>query len=190
MKNLAPAVFAIALILGPASVLADQNSFQAPSAQMRQAFQYMEQAHMKVDQLHAQARLATLSSLSLAHRTLLAQVVGQLAISSNPNLDAAARTIDASLSQAEGRAILNISQSLEAQSRQIMDAARQQMMAATPSGPQGSPEMGGPREHHMMMYQTHPQSTDPGTILLLMSLHGLEPFGPQHAIFMSTGRRS
>jgi hypothetical protein len=184
MKSLVRAVFATALMLVPATAFADQNSYPAPSAQMRQAFQYMEQAHAKVDQLHAQARLAILNSLSLAHRNLLAQVVGQLAISSSPNLSAAARTIDVSLSQAEGRSILNISQSLEAQSRQIMDAARQQIEAANSSAPQGAPGVGGPREHHMMFYEAHPQSTDPGTILLLMSLHGLEPFGPQHAMFM------
>jgi hypothetical protein len=194
MKSISLAVLAAAIVVLPAIGLADTSPFATPSPQMRQAFQYMEQAHAKVDQLHAQARLAMLNALSPAHRTLLAQVVGQLAISPSPNVNQAARTLDGSLSQGEGRTILSISQSLENQSRQIMEAAHQQMMAAMP--PPGPPGPAGPAMaagqaaarpglRHNMFYVSHAeQSKDPGAILLSMSAHVLEPFGPEHALML------
>jgi hypothetical protein len=195
MKSISLAVLAAVIVILPAMGLADQGSYATPSPQMRQAFQYMEQARVKVDQLHAQARMAMLSALSPAHRTLLAQVVGQLAISPSPNVNQAARTLDASLSQGEGRTILSISQSLENQSRQIMEAAHQQMMAAMPPpGPPGpsEPVMAGPGQapgraglrHNVFFVSHEDQGKDPGAILLSMSAHVLEPFGPDHALMM------
>lgn len=183
MKNVPFAVLAIALMVAPTSAFADSNSSATPSPQMQAAFQYMEQAHAKVEQLHSQARLAALNALSPAHRTLLAQVVGQLAIAPNPDINAAAHTIDNSLSQAEGRSIVNISSSLETQSRQIMDAAHQQMMRANPQGEPGpgGPGMGGRPMDQPYMTMHHEgmegsaQSNDPGMILLLMSTHAFAP---------------
>lgn len=187
MKSFRFAILAIAIILAPIGALADSTSYGTPSPQMRAAFSAMEQAHAKVEQLHSQARLAALNALSSSQRTLLAQVVGQLAIASNPDTNAAARTIDNSLSQAQGRTIVNISSSLETQSRQIMDAAHQQMMAANPQGAMqgppgtGGPGMGGPwmGMHHEGM-SSREQSTDPGMLLLLMSMHAIEPNGTMH----------
>ncbi len=183
MKSFRFAILAIAMILMPIGALADATSDATPSPQMRAAFAAMEQAHAKVEQLHSQARLAALNVLNASQRTLLAQVVGQLAISSNPDVNAAARTIDNSLSQSQGRTIANISSSVETQSRQIMDAAHQQMMAANPQGPMpGPPGMGGPGMgggwtgmHHEGLMGSHEQSTDPGMLLLLMSLHAIQP---------------
>lgn len=178
MKRFRFAVLAIAMTLAPIGALADSTSYGTPSPQMHAAFAAMEQAHAKVGQLHSQARLAVLNALNSSQRTLLAQVVGQLAISSNPDINAAARTIDNSLNQAQGRTIVNISSSLDTQSRQIMDAAHQQMMAANPQGPmQGPPGMGG---HWGGMRQdgmsgSHEHSTDPGMLLLTMSLHAVAP---------------
>ncbi len=189
MKSFRFAILAIALTLVPIGALADTTSAATPSPQMRAAFAAMEQAHVKVEQLHAQARLAALNALSASQRTMLAQVVGQLAISSNPDVTAAARTLDSSLSQSQGRAIVNISSSLETQSRQIMDAARQQMMAANPPM-QGPPGMGGPGmrggwvgARHDVTFGPQEQSTDPGMLLLLMSLHATQPDGGMHLMF-------
>jgi hypothetical protein len=187
MKQLTAAIMAIALSTLPCIALADQNGYSTPSPQMHAAFSAMEQAHAKVEQLHAQARLLALNALTPAHRALLAQVVGQLAISANPDVNGAARSIDKALTQNEGRAIVNISASLESQSRQIMDAARQQMMAANPGGPgqsgPGGGWMGGPGAHAFHQDTSGPQgaSTDPGMILLLMTTHPLMPIGFPHS---------
>jgi len=62
----------------------------------------------KVIAAQMQARTAMLAALTPAHRDLLAQVVGQLAVASDPNMDAAASRLDAALSPAEVSAIGNI----------------------------------------------------------------------------------
>jgi hypothetical protein len=177
MKMMYPAVLVAALLIMPAIAAADPNPPGTPSPEMRQGFQYMEQARAKVEALHAQARLAALNALTPAHRALLGQVVAQLVIAANPDVNVAAQTIDRALSQTEGRSILNISQSLNTQTQQIMEAARQQMMAAMPQGAEGP---GGPGEHHhnMFFFEQSANSNDPGTILLMMSLHALQPAGP------------
>jgi len=193
MNRFKAAILAIAISTLPCIALADQDGNATPSPQMRAAFSVMEQARAKMEQLHAQARLAALNSLTPAHRALLAQVVGQLAIAANPDVSAAARSLDNVLSQNEGRSILNISSSLESQSRQIMEAARQQMMAANPNGqagpggpggPGGPPGPGGPwmGAHGFHEGMQGPQNTtpDPGMILLLMSTHALQPMGFHH----------
>jgi hypothetical protein len=177
------AVLAIALTTLPALALADQN-VATPSPQMRAAFATMQQAHAKTEQLHSQARIAALGSLTPAHRALLAQVVGQLAIAQTPDVAGAARSIDNALTQNEGRTILNIASSLESQSRQIMEAARAQMAAANPNGPPGpgGPWMGGPGMYGFHQGMEGPQrfQNDPGMILLLMSTHALQPMGLHH----------
>jgi hypothetical protein len=200
MNKLLVALVTVAAISLPIAAFADGNVFYStsgatPSPQMRAAFQNMEQAREREEQLHSQARAAMLNALSPAHKTLLAQVFGQLAISPNPDINAAARVLDASLSQAEGRSILAISASLESQTRQIMEAAHEQFMAAAqqamaanpqassavngppPVGgpPNGRPVMIGDEAHTHWMKRTAP--TDPGAILLLSSLHSLEPRG-------------
>ena len=59
-------------------------------------------------QLHQQARAQILAALTPAHRTLLANVVGGLAVAANPNPDEAAARLDAALSPGEKDAILRI----------------------------------------------------------------------------------
>ncbi len=170
MRHLLFTVFATAVIVVPAAVLAD-TSLNQPPAQMDAGFQYMQQAHAKVQQLQAQARVAALNALSPAHRNLLAQIAGQLTVSANPDVNAAARTIDNALTQTEGRNILGISSALQTQSQQVMEAARQQMMAANPQAmPQGGPVK---RSANMMYHGS--ETTDPGMLLLQMSMGVVQP---------------
>ncbi len=135
----------------------------------------MEQAHAKVEQLHDQARLSMIGSLSPAQRTLLAQVVGQLAIAQTPDPAAAAKTLDANLTQAQAKNVLGISASLEQQARQVMDAAHKQMQAAMPdsSAPHGQWGM-----HSMQVMHEGADETDPGMILLSMAARAIHPMGP------------
>jgi len=131
----------------------------------------MEQAHAKVEQLHSQARLAMLNALSPAQRATLAQIVGQLAISPNPDPTAAAKQIDASLTPAQAKTILSISTSLHQQARQLMEAARKQMMGAMPA-------RGGPEHPQFFMKSIHPGGeqweTDAGMTLLMTAMHSGE----------------
>lgn len=184
MQHLKTAILAIALSVLPYAALADESNYPTPSPQMRAAFATMQQAHEKTEQLHAQARIAALNALTAAHRALLAQVVGQLAIAPTPDVSGAARSIDSALSANEGHSILNISSSLESQSRQIMQAAMAQMKAANPGGPggPGGPWMAGPGQHgfHQGMGRSESAENDPGMILLLMSTHALQPMGFHH----------
>jgi hypothetical protein len=170
MRRLLLVLFASAIIV-PVGALADPTVNQPPPPQMDAGFQYMQQAHAQVQQLQAKARLTALNALSPAHRALLAEVAGQLAIAPNPDVNAAARTIDSALTQTEGRNIASISSSLQTQSQQVMEAARQQMMAANP---QGMPQ-GGPVTRSANMVYHGSETTDPGMLLLQMSMGVVQP---------------
>ena len=172
MRNLLPAVLATTLLVLPLAVRADQPSGLPPPPLLDNpaAFQAFEEAHAKVEQLHAQARQAMLNTLSPAQRATLAQIVGQLAIAPNPDVTTAAKQIDASLTPVQAKSILNISTSLHEQARQLMEAAHKQMMSAMPPG--------GPEHPHFVMKSMHPGGeqweNDAGMILLMTAMHSGE----------------
>ena len=60
--------------------------------------------------LHQQERAKILEALTPEHRSLLANLVGQLAISPNPDVDDAAAKLNAALSPGERDAIMKIHQ--------------------------------------------------------------------------------
>ena len=185
------AAFAL-LVTGVAASADETGALPTPNPAV---MQIMEQTHTRMEQLHSQARLAMLNALSPAHRNLLAQVVGQLAIAPNPDPAAAARQLDLSLTQGEGRAILSISSSLEQQSRQLMEASRQQIESAMPAG-SATHALG---VQHVRMMQKLPGGdqwrTDPGMILLGMAARtagvgdfhfmAMPPGGPNATFFYS-----
>ena len=172
MRRLTPALIAVAVILSPIGAWAAGDA-PAP-VPGPPGFQYIEQAHSRVEQLHAQARLSVLNALTQAHRNLLAQIVGALAIAPNPDFAAAGKTLDANLSPTEARTIASISTSLEQQTRQIMTAAHQQAMNAMPQGSHAN-------NQHDVMYFAHSPGqgqawqTDPGLILLHMAMPHMGP---------------
>lgn len=170
MKNLLPAIVAAAMCVSPLAVRADQPGGPPLPPPDPAAFQAFEQAHAKVEQLHAQARQAMLNTLSPAQRATLAQTVGQLAIAANPDVAAAAKQIDASLTPAQAKTILGISTSLHQQARQLMEAAHKQMMSAMPPG--------GPEHAQFVMKSIHPGSelweSDAGMVLLMTAMHSGE----------------
>jgi hypothetical protein len=129
----------------------------------------MQQMHAQMQQVHAQARAATLAALSSAHRSLLASVVGQLAIAANPDPAAAARTLDAALSPGEKQAILRAHASARSQMEAMMTAARAQMTGAMPPGQEHPTKW-----NHGSAEQA--QEQDPGAILLRMA--NAPPHGP------------
>lgn len=135
----------------------------------------MQGLRTQIDQLRAQSRVSALNALSASNRTLLGQVVGQLAIAQTPDISAAAKTLDGRLSPTEAKTIVGISTALEQQIRQTMEAARAQMGGGGQSG--GGPP--GGFSHRPGMDNGPPgndqTNTDAGMILLRLAV---PPMGP------------
>jgi hypothetical protein len=169
----AVATLSLALLVVPALALADDGPPPpAPegAAQNTQIRSEMHQLRAQVEQMHQQARAQMLGSLSAAHRQLLANVVGQLAIAATPDREAAARQLNAALSSGEQQSIVRIHQNLRTQSKALMQNARAQMQAANPSGA-GTNGMQQHPNGPVPNMQRPPQ--DAGHILLGMgSMHG------------------
>lgn len=119
-----------------------------------------------------------LGSLSAAHRSAIANVVGQLAIAPTPNLALAAHQIDAILTQGEGQSILRTHAAAKAQMETIRTQMRTQFENSL------TPDQRAQMEARRAEFaQQHPAGTqarlagpgsnDPGTILL----HALIPGG-------------
>jgi hypothetical protein len=180
MKRLV-AILSLGLLLSPSLAFAQESPAQpaparsTPNAQMRTL---MEQARTQMVQIHAQARNQMLGSLSPAHRTAVANVVGQLAIAQNPNPALAARQIDAVLTQAEGQSILRTHAAAKAQMLTLRTQMRAQFESSLTPDQRAQMEA-----HRAQLAQQHPggmnarpSSTDPGTILL----RALSPAGAGH----------
>jgi len=171
MKHLISATLAVAISLAPLGALAGEPGAPGPmppmpmmmgggvqltTQQHQQLMQIMEQTHQQLDQLHTQARAHILGSLTPAHRTLLAQVVGELAISANPDRDAAAHQLDAALSPAEAQSILATHNALKAQAESIMQNSFKQTQSVFTAQQRAQMEQGGPQHgEHMMIASGH-----------------------------------
>jgi hypothetical protein len=101
----------------------------------------MRQMRQQMAQIHTQARTQMLGALTPAHRSLLANVAGQLAIAPAPNFRAAAQQLDTALSATEKQSIL----AADTSARNQMRTAFQQMRSQMPPPPAGaSPFPGRP----------------------------------------------
>ena len=171
------AILSLGLLLSPALASAQDAGAPpppraTPTAQQRAL---MEQTRTQMQQIHAQARSQMLASLSPAHRTAVANVIGQMAISPNPNPALAARQIDAVLTRAEGQSILRTHQAAKAQMQTLHSQMRAQFESSL------TPDQRAQMEAHRAQFaQGHPggmnarpSSTDPGSILL-------RALGPEH----------
>ena len=128
----------------------------------------------QVSQMYAmqlQTRSAILSALTPAHRTFLSQLVGDLAVSPNPDAAGAARQLNATLSSGEGRAVVTAEQTQETRMLSAMQnvVARSISMHATASARATASGFAG--------------SDDAGQILLRYAAMGMLPmpnmvFGP------------
>jgi Spy/CpxP family protein refolding chaperone len=139
----------------------------------------MQQSHAQMKQIHEQARLQMLSALSPAHRALLANVVGQLAISPNPDRAAAAAALDRALTQTEGRTILAAEANERTQTQALMEAQRAQFEASlTPAQRAAMSERFAGRPHVLGAQRV--ETADPGRTLLDLALG----HGERNAMFM------
>jgi len=140
----------------------------------------MEQIHTQMKQLQLQERSQILGSLSAAHRTMLANVIGQLAISPNPDPATAARTIDSALSQAEGNGILRVHDSFRTQQRTMMENARAQFESTLSADERAKIDARRTQMQSQMQQQEQTRARrpeDPGHILLMLAA---SPFAGEH----------
>ncbi len=124
-----------------------------------------------------------LAALTPAHRELLAKVVGELAISPDPNFDAAAARLDAALSPAEVQALGRVEAAKRAETAtqvgqmqstlqntlspdQVKAMQHDAVQAMQAAGTRMGPEIA-------KMIQTQ---GDPGHVLLQATLLGVQPF--------------
>lgn len=119
-------------------------------------------------------------SLSAAHRAYVANVIGNLAISSKPNPKAAIAQIDAMLTASEKTAVVNVHaagvKQLRALGKQLRDQMQGQWKA---SG--ASPR---PMWSHRPMHRMHKPRTPDAGAFLLQAAHG----GPGPGMMMRTRR--
>ena len=169
MKHLIPAMLAVAISLVPLGATAGEPPAPMPPppmmmfgghlnltpSQQQQWQQIMQQTGQQMQQLHAQARAKVLGALSPAHRALLAQVVGSLAIAPNPDPQAAVRQLNAALSPAEAQAVVSAHNAALQQMHQLMDSTHQRFQSLLTDQQRsqlsaGHDEpMGGPHEFEM-----------------------------------------
>ena len=143
-----PAIFALSLALLGAPTLASAQPAPPPDQSQGPVEGHTRnpqfaQMHAQMRALMQQTRAAELSALSPAHKQLLANLAGQLALSASPNFKAAAATLDRALSASESSAILQADQNFRTQA----SAMHQAMMAARPpsdNAQAGGPQAGGP----------------------------------------------
>ena len=191
MKHFIPAALAVAISLAPLGAIAGEPSAPGqPGGQMppgmsdrmnltssqRQAMgQIMTQTHQQLEQLHTQVRSKVLGDLTPAHRSLLAQVIGSLAIAPNPDRDAAVRQLNAALSSGEAQAIVSTHSAAMQQMKALMESAHQKFQAiltpqqraqqSTWSSHGGPPDCGPPNGESPMGMHSVSQLTA-GDILL------------------------
>jgi hypothetical protein len=174
---------ALALSILPAAAIAQSApSSDAPPAmtdqQSQAMFNQFKALHTQEEALHKQFRAQVLNSMTPIHRQTVANLIGQLAISANPDKSVTAKQIDVLLSGAERNAILSAHNNYLTQSKALHQQAMQQMQKYFPAGsPQGM-------EHkmHSMNGKTHTQTNDPGEILL-HALTGDEGHGMHGGMF-------
>ena len=165
-------IFALAFALSvlPISALAQDSNAPAPTADQRQAIhQTFEQFRQQEEQLYQQMRYQMLSAMSPVHRRAVGALIGELAIASNPDPQAAARQLDGMLSGAERQRIIAAHTSFESQSRQLHEQMHEQLQRVMPDARDDM--MKHDHEHSMGSRQL-----DAGTLLL----KGLSPHDMGH----------
>jgi hypothetical protein len=161
MKN-AFVALSLALTLIPVSALAQTTPSGVRSitpAQRQAMFQQFQAFHQREQQLHQQFRAQILGTLSADQRASAANVIGQLAVSSSPDPQAAASQLDSMLSQGQKQQILNAHNTFRSQLKALHEQMMRQMRNAMPGGPSFG-------EHHFMHDEHTQMQPDAGMILL------------------------
>ncbi len=161
-------VLALALTCSP--VVAFAQGVPPPGPDMAQGSPHraaIRQMRAQAEQLRVQTRSRILTALTPAHRAAVANVVGQLVLSADPNPRAAAQALDATLTPAEKQSVLAIEQA----ARSNMQALFTQQRAAFESTLTAD-QRARMQQHAAKMEafrQSHPlpaDANDPGSIVL------------------------
>ena len=145
---------ALCFFLSPALVSAQMQPpgpmppMPPPSGMPQPDFAAMKAMHDQMEAIHKNEREQVLAALTPAHRTLVATLVGGMAVAANPDPKAAAAKLDAALGASEKSAITSAHESAKTQMHQLMEKQMQQMRQMHPDG--GPPQIrqfpGGPQE--------------------------------------------
>lgn len=180
MKN-AVVALSLALTLLPVSALAQTapTSVRSITPAQRQAmYQQFQQFHQREEQLHQQFRAQILGTLSADQRNQAANLIGQLAIATNPDPRTAASQLDSMLSQGQKQSILNAHNTFRSQSKALHEQMLRQMRSSMPGGP----PMG---EHPWMQGMQKMQEMQPDAGMILLHVlsgggHDMMMGGPPH----------
>jgi hypothetical protein len=166
-------VLSLALAFAPIAALAQGAPPPGPpgmdggSALTGAQMSAMRQVHAQAQAARMQTRSRLIAALTPAHRAAVANVFGQLALSSNPDPRAAAQSLDAFLSPAEKQSIVSIAAAERTSMRALMQQARAQFESTLGADQRARME----QRHAKMdgMRQSRPlpaDAADPGAIVL------------------------
>jgi hypothetical protein len=134
MKRIA--LVALAFVLAPVIGAAQQDAPPpgpppdgAAAAPNPQRMAAMRQMREQMVQLRTQTRSQMLAALTPQHRTAIANLIGQAAISPNPDPRVVAQRIDALLTRSEAQSVVNLAASERVNARNMMESARAQYVA-------------------------------------------------------------
>jgi hypothetical protein len=127
----------------------------------------LRQLRVQFQQSRLQTRARLLTALTQAHRTAVANIVGQLALTVNPNPRAAAQALDAVLTAGEKQSILNIAAADKANTQALRQQQKVVFEATLTAAERAQATQ---REAQRQAYRlSHPRPTyvpDPGAIVL------------------------
>jgi hypothetical protein len=127
----------------------------------------MQQVRAQFQQQRLEMRASLLQALTPAHRTAVANVLGQLALTANPNPRAAAQALDAFLAPAEKQSILNIAATARNNMKVLMQQQRAIFSASLTPAEQA--KMAQRQAQRQAFMQSHPRTAyvpDAGSIVL------------------------
>jgi len=165
-----PVILSLVLVFTPAVAAAQAAppaaiaSTPTLNAQQQAA---MQQLRAQFEQSRLQTRVRLLAALTPAHRTAVANIVGQLALTSNPNPRAAAQALDAVLAPAEKQSILNIA-AVERANRQTFMLQERAVFESTMTADQRA-QMAQRQAKRQAYTRSHPHPAhvaDPGALVL------------------------
>ena len=119
--------------------------------------------------LHKQTRTNALAALTPAHRNAVANIIGQLAMSANPDPKAAVAKIDATLSGSEKSAILKIVADAHSKGRAIMQKAHAQIESTLPADERARIAQMHATTANASMKPKHHRAQDAGRILFALA---------------------
>jgi hypothetical protein len=172
MNRLTTAMLAIALSSVPLGAMAAEPPAPCNPTMVGGRFNgpppAMAQMHAQIHQLTVGMRIALLQALSAQHRAMLAQTIGNLAISTDPDYDAAAKAIDTALSAQEAQSVVRITM----QFHQQMGALMRAHMPPMPAMPPGASGASGQVRTQDRFFVDGAHELDAGHALLMLGSEG------------------